>query len=44
MELPEDTKKEVVRRKLSILPLVLELIDQGDEDVLFIDEAMLSTG
>ena len=31
-------------RKLSVLPFVLELVEAGDEHVLFVDEAVFTTG
>ena len=33
----------MVKRKLSVLPLVIDLVEADEEEVLFVDEAVFTT-
>ena len=41
--LNEKQKDFIIKRKLSVLPLVIDLVRRGDEPVLWLDEAVFST-
>ena len=43
-ELSESQEEHRRQRKLSVLPLTIQLLEETNEDVLFIDEAVFSCG
>ena len=43
-ELSERQEEYKRKRKLSVLPLTIRIFEAGEEDILFVDEAIFSTG
>ena len=41
--LSEKKQDYIVKRKLSVLPLVIDIFEAGKEDILWVDEAVFST-